>query len=123
MTTTTSPGYRSLAIMPAARPAPAKIKPTSPRGTMPTPTSQRRTPFWYTARPAASFDTTAMAVSSIATPNCASVAKGLSMAGFYLHPDCDEEHGHEQVGDRLDVILNVIAPLGRCEDEPGGEGS
>ena len=60
---------------------------------MPTPTGQRRTPRWKTARPAASFEATATAVSSMAMPSWALGAKGFSIAGSTFMPTVTKNTG------------------------------
>src|SRR5256712_1046381 len=43
--------------------------------------------------------------------------------GLDLHPDRDEEHRHQEIGNRLDLLLDVLTPLRRRKHEPRREGA
>src|SRR6185295_10254651 len=74
----TAPNTSSVST-PDRRPMSAKMSPTSPRGTIPTPTTMRRSGTQGAAHPAATLPTIAMRVSAAATT---SVPRELGVAGF-----------------------------------------
>jgi hypothetical protein len=75
----------------------------------------------YTASPAASFEPTATAVSTIAMPSCAFSANGFSVDGWTFIPTVTKNTGARRSATRLDLLLDVFPALGRGQHQAGRE--
>ena len=115
----TAPNTSSLST-PARRPMSAKMSPTSPRGTIPTPTTRRRMRTQGAAQPAASLPTIADARSAPprrpASPGRPATS-GRAAAGSTEAPTLTKKIGREDRRHRPDLVLDGVELVGAREDE------